>query len=622
MSEKKVSSGADKAENLTRKKSASQNNKAQSTAVKSTAKAPQKSKTATESKPKAQRKEPTKAELKEDRKLEAAKIKAEKKEKRQQRRLEHKQRNSDKIAAMKNKRLERKEKRLERKEKRLERRDQLKNETRAMRAERKKQERLARVEETKARRAARLEAKNAKREHRLKLKEQRLKRRENKQRTPGFGGWLAAVIALGVTTLALGTMLTFGWMGYNGIQADVTADATHSLYELNAIVDNIDANLSKARVSSSAGEQAMILSDITIESELAESCLENLPVAGNLTQNMTSFINKMGESAQSMLYSVASGNQLTDSQIATIEYMYNTNMQVKEILNELTSNCCEKDMLKAITSHKGIMFDSFDKITNISVETPKEIYDGPFAEQTEKVSAKNLYGMEEITPSEAENLARKYFADYDIKGVQCTGETTAKQLSVYNISIDTDDGEYFAQISRMGGKVVMFDSFKECHDNNFDVDNCITIAENMLDSLGYNDMQPVWVSESGTTCNLNFAYVQDGTVIYPDIIKVKVCEERGKVIGIEAISYVLNHIERDIPTAAISKETASEKINANIEVKGSRLALIPKNGEEVLAYEFYGTYGGNAYYIYIDANTGAELEVFTVVGTAQGKALL
>ena len=46
------------------------------------------------------------------------------------------------------------------------------------------------------------------------------------------------------------------------------------------------------------------------------------------------------------------------------------------------------------------------------------------------------------------------------------------------------------------------------------------------------------------------------------------------------------------------------------------------DGEEVLAYEFFGSYGDNTYYIYVDAKTGDEVQVLTVVGTAQGRALL
>ena len=42
----------------------------------------------------------------------------------------------------------------------------------------------------------------------------------------------------------------------------------------------------------------------------------------------------------------------------------------------------------------------------------------------------------------------------------------------------------------------------------------------------------------------------------------------------------------------------------------------------LLCYEFFGTYEGNDYYVYIDAKTGDEVQVFTVIGTAQGRRIL
>ena len=179
-----------------------------------------------------------------------------------------------------------------------------------------------------------------------------------------------------------------------------------------------------------------------------------------------------------------------------------------------------------------------------------------------------------------------------------------------------------AQLSKKGGKVVMFNSYKDCSAKNFSVERCIDIAQDFLDDLGFDNMKAVWTSENGTTCNLNFAYEQNGVIYYPDIIKVKVCEERGIVTGMEGISYVLNHTSRKAVKAAISKGEAQKKLNSAFEVETSRLAVIPHDEQETLAYEFSGTFDGNTYYIYVDAKTGVEIEVFTVIGTKQGRALM
>ncbi len=552
----------------------------------------------------------------EQKKIEMAKIRAEKKQKRLEKKLDAKQKRLDRIEAAKQARAERRAKAKERK-------DMLKHESKEHRIERRKEERQAKTEARVAKREAALADKRAKREHRLKVRAQKRAEKNDKRHAPGFGGWLAAVISLGVTTLALGTMLTFGWINMNGMQEDMATVHTQSLYELNSIVDNLDTNLSKARVSNSKNEQVKLLSDIAIESEMAETVLERLPIDTQLTQNMTSFVNKMGDSAQSMLYAVANGAKLTDSQVATLEYMYRTNMEMKQIINELTANANGNDMLSAMRGKDGnLLTSTFDTIQNNTVEVPKEIHDGPFAENIDKVSAKSLTGLDEITAPRAEELARTYFKDYGVTDVRCTGEAAAEQLTCYNLIISTGDGEMGAQISKLGGKVVEFNSYKDCNSKNFSVERCIDIAEDFLDTLGYDNMEAVWTSENGTTCNLNFAYEQDGVIIYSDMIKVKVCEERGIVTGMEGLSYVLNHVKRDLPSARIAKSEAKAKLHAGFETEGSRLCVIPTDGGEALAYEFYGQYDGSDYYVYVDAKTGEELEVFTVVGTKQGRALM
>ena len=626
MSKKQVSSGAEKAENLTRKKSTS-------TKTTKTQKTQPVKETTAEKTPKAKRKSsattkktaPVKAvsekklkrrEAREAQKLERAKIRAERKQRRLEKRLEAKQRRLDKIAAFK-------QAREERREKRRERRDMLRHETREARIERKRAERQARLEARVARREAAAAERQARREHRLKVRAEKRAARNEKRHAPGFGGWLAAVISLGVVTLALGTMLTYGWMYMNGMQADVASIHTESLYELNSIVDNLNTNLSKARVANTKTEQIKLLSDIAIESEMAQTILERLPMESLITQNMTSFVNKMGDSAQEMLYSVASGKKLTDSQIASLQYMYETNQQLKNTLNELTSTANSNDMLDMLRGKSdGLMFTAFGDIQNTPVEVPKEIHDGPFAENTDKVSAKNLEGLEEISAARAEELAQQYFADYGVTKVSCTGEVNAEQLQCYNVTVSTDDGDMWAQLSKFGGKVVEFNSYKDCPDKNFSVERCIAIAEDFLSDLGFENMKAVWTSENGTTCNLNFAYVDGGVICYSDMVKVKVCEQRGIVTGMEAISYVLNHTDREIAAASITKSEAKEKIHTNLEVKASRLTLIPVSGGERLAWEFYGIYGDNDYYVYIDAQSGQEIEMFTVVGTAQGRALM
>jgi len=85
----------------------------------------------------------------------------------------------------------------------------LKHETKEARLNRKAEEREAKIQARVAKREAAVAERQARREHRIKVRAEKRANRKERQHAPGVGGWLAAVISLGVTTLALGTMLTF-----------------------------------------------------------------------------------------------------------------------------------------------------------------------------------------------------------------------------------------------------------------------------------------------------------------------------------------------------------------------------------------------------------------------------
>ncbi len=451
----------------------------------------------------------------------------------------------------------------------------------------------------------------------------RRERGERRRRAKGgFGGWLAAVISLGAVTLALGAALTYTLIASNGLRADMASNITYNVYELSSVLDNLDGNLAKASVATSKREQAKILSDIAVESELAEAILERMPLECQSCEKLTSFINKMGDSAKGMLIDIASGKGLSDSQKAALEYMYATNMQLKTAINGVACKTCPKDMLKSLKGEGGILQSSFEDLENMSYQTPTEIQDGPFAENKRGLNAKALEGLEEISATQAEERAKEYFANYGFEGVTCTGECTLNGFSAYNIALSSKDGEAYAQISKKGGRVILFDSFKECSEKNFSVERCIDIAEDFLKELGYSRLTAVWTSENTTTCNLNFVATCGDTLIYPDMIKVKVCEERGIVTGVEALAYNLNHVERSLQRAKITPEQAMGRMNSELSADSCKLAVIDLDGKELLCYELIAEGDSGIYYIYIDANTGEQAQTLVQINTKQGKALI
>ncbi|MGN1103771.1 MAG: PepSY1/2 domain-containing protein [Candidatus Coproplasma sp.] len=638
MAEKKnVSSGAEKSEKLAKTKSVkateqkelenlalnkegvtknSTASKPKKTAAKkgSESKSNAKSQSTRSSSKRADKSEKKKQRLKarQERKTQRAKIAAERKQKRLERKLAHKEKVQEHRAEVKRRRDKIKAERQKRKE-------LLKSESKEKRAKRIAEEKKQKRLEAKQKREQRIEQKRIKREQRRKAREQKRsqknKQRSQKreQRTPGFGGWLAAVISLGVTTLALSTIVTFGWMTMGDMQSGIAGSYTQSLYELNAIVDDLDANLARARASSSTSDRVRVLTDIAVESQNAELILERFPLEMQTTERLTGFINDMGRDTKGMLYTIASGGELSGEQIKALDYFYTTNAKVKTQLNKLIETTSKDDMLTAMRGGDCELIKGFTRIQN-------NVFEEAPARHGKPHSPAYLEGLEEITPSQAESIAKNLFSDYKVTDAKCVGEALGI-IPMYNVNLTVPDGEMLVQISKAGGKVVGFDSFKECNDTNFSVDNCLAIAEDFLQKMGFSGIKAVWASENGTTCNLHFATEQDGVIIYSDLVKIKVCEQRGIVTGMNASGYILRHRERQIEGASISEEQAKGAINGNINLSSTRLALIPMGGKDRLCYEFFGEMGGVEYYIYVDAHTGEELEVRTVVNTKQGKLI-
>lgn len=557
---------------------------------------------------------------KEERKAKKEELKALRKAKHREKRLQMKEKQRERIALMKEKRAERKAERLARKE-------LLRSETAAQRIERIEKEHAEKLALKKQKREQAYNLKLERRDARLKKREQRLKDRQHRRetrRTPGFGGWLAAVISLGVVTLALTAVVTLGAIDLTEMNTAMTTGYRGTLYELVGIMENADADLNKMRVSASSAQQSRLLTDLLLQARLAESSLERFPLNAEADANVTSFINRTADYSQTMLNKLHSGQKLTQDDVARIERLYQTNRKVREELNRLATTMSDKDMESFIKAKKGNrVFESFRALENATLEENNEER-GPFAE----VAPQNKEGAEqnkkeEITSSRAEELCLGYFKDYAIERADYAGETTAQDIEAYNFFLHDERGrQLFAQISKKGGELISFDFYEDCSAKNFDLERSKMIAEDYLSSLGYENMTAVWVNESGTQATFNFAYEQNGAVYYPDMVKVKVCETKGKVVGFDGVAFLKNHRTRAELNTRISIGEAQEKLNPSLRVDASRLTVIPVDGKETAAYEFVCDYKGDVYFIYVDAVTGEEARILNVLNSKQGRVLM
>ena len=576
-----------------------------------------------------------KAKEKEEKKEDKIALKQEKIEKKaalKQKKLDKKAMVAEKKAERKQKKLDKKaavkEKKIEKKAERAARRELLKNETKAERQKRierekreqvalKRQKAAAREKAREDKMASRRAAHERRAEDKKHRREQRTARKQNRR---GFGGWLAAVISLGVATLVLGTVVTAGAFRLNDMALIGETGARTTLYELVSVSEDMDNNLSKLRVSSGVDEQRKLLTSILVDSALIESALERLPVDAATSTDISGFVNDANSFAAAMLTRLSKGKMLTAQEKEKIASLYAVNAQLCGELNDLATHMTQSDVMDFITGNAGAMSEDFASLGGGIREHVEEITDAPFSKEG-NVGENKLASLPEIGEAEAEERAKEYFSAYHVAEVRFDGETTTEEITCYNFILTDENGtEIFAEITKNGGKLAFFDTYEDCDEKNFDLETCDGLAKEFLKGLGIENVEAVWLSDAGMVANLTYVTREKGVRIYPEIIRVRVCESKGRVIGIDARGYLLND-ETHTAKAGLSEAEATELLSEELNVTAVNLAVIPVEGRRTLCYECACEREGEQFIIYLDADTGAEVQIFRVKNSATGSYL-
>ena len=473
------------------------------------------------------------------------------------------------------------------------------------------------------RKQRRLEQNEKWRENRRLKQSERLERRK---RSNGVGGWITAVVSLSAISIILASLLMMTvFTPFDGAMA-YDVQARRNFYDLVECVDSIDVNLSKLIVSNDSEEQQRLLGEIRVQATLATDNLTMLSLQDETKYNTTKFINQVGDFSKMLNYKLIEGKNITTDDKESLNIMYEVNGYLKQELDELSTKLDKNFTFKSLFEGKSdnLIISKFTEMESNIVTYPTLIYDGAFSDNVNNDKAKGLEFLSEISKTDAEQIVKTTFANYNLKEINLVGETVGVAIETYNFeAVSEDDVRFDASISKKGGKVIEFNHYKDCSLNNYDVNSCEEIATKFLEKLGLKNMKAVWRSESEYTLTFNFASLVDGVICYNDLIKVNVCRERGEVSGMEGKTYYSNHTTRKVDKVAISLDTATKKVSQEISIETSRLAIIPKGqNQEVLAYEFSGKRNDDVYYIYIDAITGKEVNIFKVVKTSEGVLLM
>lgn len=437
--------------------------------------------------------------------------------------------------------------------------------------------------------------------------------------------YVIAIVSLSLAIVSLGIVTLSMYSSSEYYKNQLENDYQRAFFELTSTVSNMEIKLSKLMVMQSEKQIQKNLYDVSRQADNAQASLAQLPISHNTIDKTMKFVNQLGGLSESLAESVAKGNSLTSDQLNQIDDLYGVNKTISKELRAMLIKFSEQKVKimpknSQSTNKVDTVGDKFGELQNTSVDYPKMIFDGPFSDGV--VNAEIKLTGKEIQESEAKEKLTQYLSDFKVNSIDYIDETKGK-IATYNYNVVLkDESKLFAQISKIGGMLVLLDNDRELDNFSLEVEECIKIAEDFLKKIGYQNLVSVWVSDYNGNVYVNLASERRGIIYYPDLIKIIVARDNGAILGLETQTYLANHKERPPVATTISLNVAKAKISNKIKIDIQRLVVIPQEGnKEIAAYEFAGVWNEIKYFVYIDAKTGEEIEVFRVIDSEEGNYL-
>ncbi len=439
----------------------------------------------------------------------------------------------------------------------------------------------------------------------------------------------------GIMILLIIVSIVLGYFLYKQKQEYTTA--THNqynlaLYELIDYVQDVENYLAKSTITSTPEHGAETLSKVWREANLAQVYLAQLPVSSTELANTAKFLNQVSEYSYSLSRKNIYNEKLTQEDLDNLKKLHDYSQDLKNTLDQLSTDMNEgRISWDELTKNTDVAFAQ--QVDNLSAETFKNldenfgeyaglIYDGAFSEHMESVEKKGLTG-EEIDEERAKQIAKEFIGEDKIAELNSNGLIENGDIQVFDFSIKIKDGDdnnpLTISISKIGGHIVNMNYNRQINAEVLSQEEANNIGKEFLQSRGIENMKETYYLKESGIVTINYAYEQDGVVVYPDLIKLKIALDNGEVLGMETSGYLNNHTVRDISKVKISKEEAKANLNKNLEITSEGLAIIPTEWKtEILCYEFKGKINDTDFLVYINAETGREENILVIIDTPNG----
>ena len=388
---------------------------------------------------------------------------------------------------------------------------------------------------------------------------------------------------------------------------------TSSYYSMVDNVNNLSVDLSKYSTLTTAKSKMDTIQDMMVDCNYILAGLSVLPINEENVVSATKFFNQVNGLCESYLRQISVKNDLNVEQ----ELMFD---KIKLVVEKIKSNFNEQNYGMYDTGFNFVDASVFDDtgmnelssgmgdLTGASIEYPAMIFDGPFSTSLETKTIKGL-PKEEVTQDRAlDYLKNIVYKNRDVK-VKFERETSGN-IETYDFNVEIEGKDFDVQVSKRGGLLITISSYAEGGDPIMSLEEAKSMAPTFANNIGFENMETVWSEINNNVAYINLAPVENGVIMYPDLVKVKIDLTSQEIIGFEAVNFATNHVDRSVEFNANESE-AETLLGFDYNVlKTSKAVIRLDEGKEVCVYEFITERIDGTYFYYVDAN---ELEIVKIL---------
>ena len=444
---------------------------------------------------------------------------------------------------------------------------------------------------------------------------------------------------LGVSFLAAAFAVTAGF----AVQARAQAaqyrrmaenSSQRAFAELTAAVGELDAALEKGLYATTPSLFAALCTQAYGKALAAQTALGELPYGNVELEQTAAFLAKTGDYVMVLSKNAFGETVCTEEERETLRGLWQAASALSEALRDLEAGfyagTVEPQDLETVQARLAQAAEEgqvpagsvFQTVESEFPEMPTLIYDGPFSEHLTGRTPRMLEGLPQVSVQEAQTAAATFL---NLKPEVFTlASEGAGEIPTYGFTARVDGGSLWVEVTRTGGQILSVINDRAVSEAVLSQEEGQQAAAAFLEERGYAGMVPTYFIQQEGVLTANFAAVQDGVVCYPDLVKVSVALDSGRLVGFESHGYLMNHGSRTLEQPAVDGEEARAAVSPALSVLSRQMAVIPTGGQnEVLCYEFKCRRpdGGHAI-VYLNAQTGQEERILLLLEDETGTLVL